>query len=214
LDDNEWLSLGDAASLLGVHPSTVRHWADEGDLPSRRTPGGHRRFRRADLEQWASKQRSRPETVTASEVQLVIQNALGRARMEVSGGQLSHLPWYNELDDEARRAQGALGRRLLETLSRYLVEDAGDPDVQDEIRELGVDYAQLSQRQELSLTQTIRAFLFFRDLLVDSVIQLAETLGLHTPLDWGARLRQVNKLTDQLLLAIVESSEQDSTHNS
>ena len=34
---------------LGVHPDTVRRWADEGKLPFWRTPGGQMRFRREDV---------------------------------------------------------------------------------------------------------------------------------------------------------------------
>lgn len=34
--------IGQAAELLGVSPDTIRRWADEGRLPTRRTPGGHR----------------------------------------------------------------------------------------------------------------------------------------------------------------------------
>lgn len=40
----------DAAELLGVHRDTVTRWADEGKLPCWVTPGGHRRFRRSDVE--------------------------------------------------------------------------------------------------------------------------------------------------------------------
>ncbi|MCK4977066.1 MAG: helix-turn-helix domain-containing protein, partial [Anaerolineales bacterium] len=47
---NEWLSLSDAAEILGVHPSTVRKWSDEGVLPVRRTKGGHRRYLRSEVE--------------------------------------------------------------------------------------------------------------------------------------------------------------------
>lgn len=43
-DSSEWVSLRQAADMLGVHPATVRNWADKGDIMSRRTPGGHRRF--------------------------------------------------------------------------------------------------------------------------------------------------------------------------
>ena len=39
----------DAARLLGVAPSTVKRWADEGRLPHVKTAGGHRRFRQADV---------------------------------------------------------------------------------------------------------------------------------------------------------------------
>ncbi len=39
-----------AAKELGVVFSTVNYWVDEGTLPGFRTPGGHRRIRRDDLE--------------------------------------------------------------------------------------------------------------------------------------------------------------------
>jgi excisionase family DNA binding protein len=37
---------GQVAALLNVHPSTVARWADEGKIPSFRTPGGQRRYPR------------------------------------------------------------------------------------------------------------------------------------------------------------------------
>lgn len=43
------LRLGEAAGILKVHPETLRRWADEGKVPSVRTPGGERRFRREDI---------------------------------------------------------------------------------------------------------------------------------------------------------------------
>ena len=46
-----------------------------------------------------------------------------------------------------------------------------------------------------------------RDLLLDSVTQLAEMLNLHTPQDWGGRFRQVYTVTDDLLLALIEEYE-------
>lgn len=52
MDSNEWVNLGDAADFVGVHPTTMQSWADKGQIPSQRTPGGHRRFWRQDLEAW------------------------------------------------------------------------------------------------------------------------------------------------------------------
>ena len=49
-DGRQWLTLGQAAAFLGAAQSTVRKWADGGRLPAFYTPGGHRRFRRSDLE--------------------------------------------------------------------------------------------------------------------------------------------------------------------
>ena len=41
---NPALTSSETASLLAVHPSTVKRWCNEGDLPSKVTPGGHRRI--------------------------------------------------------------------------------------------------------------------------------------------------------------------------
>lgn len=46
----DWLTLGQAAQYLGVAQSTIRKWTDSGRVPAFKTPGGHRRFRRRDLD--------------------------------------------------------------------------------------------------------------------------------------------------------------------
>jgi excisionase family DNA binding protein len=46
----DWLTLGQAARYLGVAQSTIRKWSDDGRVRAFYTPGGHRRYRRADLD--------------------------------------------------------------------------------------------------------------------------------------------------------------------
>src|SRR6059036_2174904 len=48
--ETEWLTLGQAAKYLGVAQSTIRKWSDVGRVPAFYTPGGHRRYRRSDLD--------------------------------------------------------------------------------------------------------------------------------------------------------------------
>jgi hypothetical protein len=74
----------------------------------------------------------------------------------------------------------------------------------EEIRAMGAEYARLSIEHGISLPDSVRAFLFFRDLLTESMIQMAELLSLRTPRDWSSRLRDVNTITDELLLALIE----------
>lgn len=40
------------ADIFGVTAVTVGEWADSGKLRSFKTPGGHRRFRRADVDEF------------------------------------------------------------------------------------------------------------------------------------------------------------------
>jgi excisionase family DNA binding protein len=46
----DWLTLGQAAMFLGVAQCTIRTWSEQGRVPAFYTPGGHRRYRRADLD--------------------------------------------------------------------------------------------------------------------------------------------------------------------
>ena len=50
LGESDWLTLGRAARYLGVAQSTIRKWSDSGRVRAFKTPGGHRRYRRADLD--------------------------------------------------------------------------------------------------------------------------------------------------------------------
>jgi len=43
------VSIGEAARILGVHPTTLRRWENEGKLIPDRTPSGHRRYVLAEI---------------------------------------------------------------------------------------------------------------------------------------------------------------------
>src|SRR6266568_7140422 len=49
-NEPDWLTLGQAAKYLGIAQSTIRKWSDNGRLATFYTPGGHRRYRRSDLD--------------------------------------------------------------------------------------------------------------------------------------------------------------------
>ena len=60
--ESDWLTLGQAATYLGVAQSTIRKWTDQGTLPAIKTPGGHRRYREDDVmavRRWMDRQEQR-----------------------------------------------------------------------------------------------------------------------------------------------------------
>ncbi len=59
-NDKPYLTPSEAANLLMVSPITVRAWAQKGLLPSETTPGGHRRFLRENVEQFAKQSKTPP----------------------------------------------------------------------------------------------------------------------------------------------------------
>lgn len=48
--NGEHLPVGAAAALIGISADTLRRWEKAGRITSFRTPTGHRRFRRTDVE--------------------------------------------------------------------------------------------------------------------------------------------------------------------
>ncbi len=203
-ESSEWVSLRQAADILGVHPATVRNWADKGDLPSRRTPGGHRRFRRADLMQYAETQ----EEIQPLEVQVIIQNALGQARIQVGGGTLTDVAWYNAMSPQSRDRMRTEGRRVLEEIRRYLGTGARDENLSSAIT-LGKDYAAALSIEGLTLPQAVRGFFYFSDFVINSILTWSELTPPRSSADWANLLRQVNTFVNAMLLSIVEYYEEE-----
>jgi excisionase family DNA binding protein len=84
----DWLTLGQAAKYLGVAQSTIRKWSDVGRVPAFYTPGGHRRYRRGDLD--AFLERSGPGRGRTGPLVLVVDDDPGvrqvvRANLETEG---------------------------------------------------------------------------------------------------------------------------------
>jgi len=200
---DEWLSLSAAAALLGVHPSTLRMWADRGDLPAHRTPGKHRRFRRADIEAWAAtRNEARPSTG-----QVIVQHALGHTRLQMAEGRLNNTAWYQRLDETRKLEFRDAGRRLLNVLMRYLGEEDDHAPLMAEGRAIGCEYERLGRAAGLSLTEKVNSFLYFRDFLYDSVLDVYQASGQRAAREWAAMHRRIAGFTNAVLLALVEAHE-------
>jgi excisionase family DNA binding protein len=204
--EDEWLSLSEAAELLGMHPATVRLWADRNELPSRRTNGGHRRFRRTDIE---ARLRQDAEHKPRPAAQLLVQSVLGRVRFAFSDGTLKTLPWYEHFDDSALEAYRSLGRRVLELLLRALSDGTPADELRAESVLLGVEYGSVTRDSHVPVADAVRAFLYFRSLVAESVIQVAEVQGVrdHPDIPWAESLYQIQALTNEILPALIEAAQ-------
>ena len=177
--NSDWLSLSQAAELLGVHPSTVRLWSDKGALPSHRTQGGHRRFKRNEVELWA--QTARPQS--AIEPVSVIQTAFRHIRMQIAEGHLEAQSWYQKLNQEARNQYRQSARTLFQGLINYLASESDD--ATSEAHSIGYEYASRAHRFGLNSSDAARAFLFFRDALLQSVIQAYQEANVPSGQAWA-----------------------------
>lgn len=197
----EWLSLSEAAEILGVHPGTVRNWSDHGVLPVHRTQGGHRRYLRTEMDLWLKSQRA----AGPADLHQVAQNALRTTRLQISEGRLNAEAWYAKLDEEAREQYRQSGRALLQGMIDYLASNGDSADA--EAQALGFEYASRGRRYGLNASEAVRAFLFFRNVLIESMLSVYEDASVHSPHAWGDMLRKTNAFTDGILLTLLETYE-------
>ncbi len=54
------VGITEAARILGVHPNTLRKWADEGVVPHMKFPSGYRRFSVVEMERFREQMEQGP----------------------------------------------------------------------------------------------------------------------------------------------------------
>lgn len=160
-DDGDWLSLRDACRLLDVSDTTLRQWANSGYLRVYRTPGGHRRFLRRDVESLTG---AAPEPASrAGEGP-----ALRRIRRGLTRNSVTRQPWFQSVEDEGRDRMRLFGRRLLSLLMQEPGPRRQQQELLAEARLLGQEYGSEMCERGVALPDTAEAFVFFRTMVLDT----------------------------------------------
>ncbi|HND48943.1 MAG TPA: helix-turn-helix domain-containing protein [Anaerolineales bacterium] len=208
MTNDEWLSLAGAADLLGVHPSTVRLWSDKGLLPVHKTQGGHRRYKRGEILLWAeSNEKSKEE---ALEPEGMMQEVIKNVRMQISEGRLQEESWYQKLDEDARAQYRMSSRSLFQGLMIYVATNGREAD--SEAYAIGYEYASRARRYSLSYVDAAKAFLFFRDTLVASVIKVYNEA--NVPAKRATEMyARMHTFTDEILISLLETYRKLETAN-
>ena len=183
---SRWMSLGEVSRTLDVNEATLRQWADRGRLPVYRTPGGHRRFLRADVETLMQGSVNTASVGADSEGL-----ALRRIRRKLSQMDASTQTWIGGFQDEGRDRMRLFGRRLLSLLVQEGLNGRGrrKGETLSESQMLGHEYGSEMADRMVPLSDSVQAFLFFRQAVVEAV--------------QPDRLRQVIEISDQVLLGLV-----------
>ena len=194
----EWLSLGEACRLLQVSEPTLRHWADAGHLRVYRTPGGHRRFLRADLLSLTAQPPAAPPlTQPPAHPDPSETAALRRIRRRLNHAAVAQQPWYQSIAADSRDRMRLFGRRLLSLLLQQPPPRKASGrwhETLAEARMLGHEYGAAMAQRQIPVQDTVAAFIFFRSLVLDSVNSRA----------WPTLL----ELSDPVLLALVAAHQQ------
>ena len=203
-ESKDWLSLADASERLGVHPSTLRRWADGGEIPHFRTPGGHRRFRESDLAAWM---RGAQSLALVGLPDALVQSAVGFTRQEMARKDVSHEMWYTAFGREQDRQQMRdTGRKLFGLAIQYMGRTRDHEPTLQEGRRIGEFYGRQCAEFEVSLVDTVRALFFFRESLMRAARPGQASPGHYDAEDVRIH-RQLRHFMDEVMYACLASYE-------
>jgi len=196
-EHDRWLTLGQACKLLNVDESTLRRWADAGQVRTFRTPGGHRRFAESDVRSIVDGRSSRSYSDVGD-------LATRRIRQQLHRGH--NVDWYSTVDESHREKLRPLGRRLMSLVAEYLAKKRRKNSLLEEARVTGAEYGVELMEAGMSLSQAMHAFTFFRRSLDQSAKQALAKVG--TAHGESVEVcEQIMALADEVLLGIASAYE-------
>ena len=198
-----WLSLGEASRLLGITPATLRRWADQGQVAAFVTPGGHRRFPKAVIDDLVPRARTRRPALAGlgADPQRMAQ-AYRRAR---PAERPAPAPWLTALGDAERADFRERGHRLLGVVLELLdaTERREAAGKLEQACSQARDYGVRAAVGGASLAETVELFLRFRSSFVGELAGIARRRRLDTR-EATALLLEAEGAMDRLLVALMD----------
>ena len=208
-NQKDWLSLTEASEFLGVHATTLRRWADAGSIPYLRTPGGHRRFRTANLAAWMEGKQTAP---MIPQLDALVKGVVGFTRQEMAENHVGGESWYLAFErEEDRQEMRDTSRRLLGLAIQYMSRSCNHESVLQEGRRIGEFYGRQCARRRIGLVDTMRAFFFFRESLLRAGRPGQIIAGQYDSEDVRIH-RQLRHFLDQVMYACLASYEAARRH--
>ena len=200
IERDRWLTLGQACRMLGVDESTLRRWADNGQVRAFRTLGGHRRFAETDVRELLAGGHDGQRYRELGEM------AVTRIRRQLHTRPAREASWYATVDETSRERLRPLGRRLAALAAEYLGRRSRRAELLETARSLGREYGQELATSHVPLGQAVEAFIFFRRSLDDATKQASQKHGLSAG-DALTACQQVIALADEVLVGLTEAYE-------
>ncbi len=204
--ESNWMTLGQASRLLGIHPTTLRAWVDAGMVHAFLTPGGHRRFKESELRAFVE---SRGSDATSREIVAVPERTIEQVRDQLRHVEMTHHPWYRRLSDAEKNRHRTTGARLLGLLLQYVSRQDNPEQFLSEARQVAQEYGRDFANANSSVSELAQAFLFFRRMIVNAAYSPAAS-GVLNDAEGMRLLERINEFMDELLVATLDAFDQPS----
>jgi len=201
LSSENWLELSEAAELLGIHPSTLRRWADAGKVFHRRTAGGRRQFDSSTIEKTRKGMQQLNALNTTEQIETRTRDFASQHARDLSTWQKG---WLTRLNEEQMMIFRYSGQRLLGLMMQYISRNENAETFLDEAKRIARDYGAIFFNIGLSVSQSAEAFLYFRRSILESILATAG-LGGANDQDGQRIFLRTSDFYDALLVSAVES---------
>jgi len=203
LEQETFLNISEASRLLGVSEAALRQWTDEGKIKAFITPGGHRRYRRAELMKFMS---SHSRMLGVKDLVSEI-NETAELHREIGRKSLSSLPWYKKLNKESQDQFADEGRRLLSLIGKYITEPSKREETIQFARQVGQDMGVNLAKRGLNLADSVEAFLMHREPMINASTSLLKKREAFTGRVVNA-IPLVSHVIDETLVSFVTAYQQ------
>lgn len=203
----QWMTLKEASDFLGVHYTTLRNWADQGEIAVFRTPGGHRRFSLADLRRFLDERGSHTNQQNAL---VLVETAIDRTRHAIQNESSHAAGWQYPLNAEAEESRRTRGRKLFTLAIAYVLKPTQRERTLQEAIALGQEYGYEAAVSGVTLAATGRAVQFFRGQLLQTLSNSDNSVKLDAD---DLRIHQlIDQFLDEVLYAVLNGFESNLHH--
>ncbi len=197
------ISISEASQILGVSEAALRQWTDEGKIKAFITPGGHRRFSKADLKKFMS---SHARVLGIKDLVTELEDT-ARLHREIGRTYLNTTSWYDNISKASQEHLAHLGRHFLSLIIKYVTE----PSKRDETIKLAYDsghnLGETLAKLGLPLTDSVEAFILHRKPIMNATTHLMRKREALSGRVVEA-IPLVDQAMDEALIALVAAHQQ------
>lgn len=197
------VNISEASRILDVSEQALRQWTDDGKIKAFITPGGHRRYSRAELKRFISQNK---KTLGIKDLVTDLEHVVPVLH-DTATIYLRSISWHGQLDPGSQEHLASLGRLLLELIIKSVSEVSGQAETSKNIHKVGADFGRTLAAQGLPLTDAVQTFTRHREPIIQvTTSMLKKREGFDRRII--ETIPMVNNAMDEALVSLVTAYQQ------
>ncbi len=204
--NDDLITIGEAAEILGVSEPALRTWTDEGQIKAFVTPGGHRRYLRSDLKKFIGLNQKRLGIKGLTEKL----EGTATVHRDMDATMVSSGLWRGQMDEATQQRFAVLGRQLLTLITQCITKPSRPEETIAAAREIGRSYGALTGGLKMPLVASVKAFIQHRQPMLTATFEMMKK-GEINDRQAAEAVPLIDQAIDEALVSLVTAHQQVST---